>query len=96
MRLALALLTCLAANLMPLPAAAQDSATIVNSGSTNSVGWKLTIHTDGSGSVIQATRGVPAQGQSARSFSVTRELATKFFRDLRAARDAQIAGVACM
>ena len=96
MRFALMLLTCLTTSVVLLGAASPDTAIIMNSGSTNFTGWNITIHTGGNGSVVQAAHGVAIEGKPARPFRITPELAAKFFHDLRAVRDARIAGTACM
>ncbi len=92
----LVLCCCLAGASGFVVAAPVEVATIINSGSTNFTGWNLTIRSDGSGSVVPSGRGIAAQGATVRPFSVPIELAQKFFRDVRAARDANIAGTACM
>ncbi len=92
----LVLCCCLAALSTFLAAAPLDAATIVNSGSTNFMGWNLTIRSDGSGNVVQGARGIVVHGAIARAFRIPSQLAQSFFHDLRAARDANISGAACV
>lgn len=65
-------------------ARALDGAAIVNTGSTNTLGWQIEIRSDGVGHVAQ------------RPFSVSALQAQRFLRDARAARDAGAAGRGCM
>ncbi len=61
-----------------------DGASIVNSGSTNTVGWTIAIRSNGIGSVAN------------RSFSVTPDVAHRFLHDAQAAREASVMGRSCM
>jgi hypothetical protein len=65
-----------------------DGAAIVNSGSTNTIGWRIAIRSDGVGTVSGAA--------GPRRFSVPSGLALKFLNDAHAARDAHAAGRPCM
>ncbi|MGB6984815.1 MAG: hypothetical protein WBD74_02430 [Candidatus Aquilonibacter sp.] len=59
-------------------AAQRDAATIANSGSTNTVGFIITLWSDGTGSATM-------QGGTARAIAITPDLTTRFFTDLHAA-----------
>jgi len=73
----------------------RDSAVIVNSGSTNSVGYKITVWSDGSGSaLLQSRDGTPAG--KPKSFSLPEATTSRFFADLAAARKANAVSVPCM
>ncbi len=83
--LAIAFLFCaLSASIAPSLSRVLDGATIVNSGSTNTVGWRITLHSDGSG----RTGG--------RAFTIPRSLASKFFADVAAARNPRNPARGCM
>jgi hypothetical protein len=60
-------------------AAARDSATIHNSGSTNTTGFSVTVWSDGTGSAT-------VQGGNARTIAITHDLVAQFFSDLQAAQ----------
>jgi hypothetical protein len=64
-----------------------DGATIVNSGSTNTAGWTIAFRSDGRGTVTDG---------SSPSFSVSREIAMRFFSDVATARNGHAAGRLCM
>ncbi len=66
-----------------------DGATIVNSGSTNTAGWRIALRSNGLGTVS-------GDAVAARSFSVPSDLAVKFLNDAQSARDARSAGRPCM
>ncbi len=57
----------------------RDGAVIVNSGSTNTAGYSITIWSDGSGLA-------QVQGGAGRPFTISNDLAARFFTDLKAAR----------
>jgi hypothetical protein len=81
-RLTLVLLcgSVLAANATTRP----DGMTIVNSGSTNTIGWSIALRSDGTATI------------DARAFMVPQALAVKLFADAAAARNAHVLGRACM
>ncbi len=83
--------------LSAVPAAALartlDGATIVNSGSTNTIGWRVALRSNGSGWVAAGRAG--SEG-GARTFSVSSRVAREFFADLHAARAAGSTGGHCM
>jgi hypothetical protein len=72
-----------------------DGATIVNSGSTNALGYRIEIRSDGSGSVVLQDRSGTPQS-TPKPFSITLAQAKRFFADLKAARDGNAKGVPCM
>ena len=71
-------------------AAQRDSATIQNSGSTNTAGFRITLWSDGPGSV--QFRGV----DTARKIAIAPDLAARFFNDLHAAKDENAPPQHCM
>ncbi len=75
-------------------AAPSDNAVIVNSGSTNSYGYRIDVSTDGTATVTLQQRGGAAS--TPRPFTVPAATATKFFADLAAARKGNAATVPCM
>jgi hypothetical protein len=70
-----------------------DTAQIVNSGSTNTLGYTIRVSSDGKASL-------ELQGGSAAStpkpFTLSADLATRFFADLAAARKGNAVTVPCM
>jgi hypothetical protein len=84
----LAILACVAA-------AARDSAVIVNSGSTNTLGYSITVWSDGKATVsLQPRGGAPG---TPKPFTVPTTTTTRFFSDLAAARKANVSsGGPCM
>ena len=83
----LAIATCVAAT-------TPDSAVIVNSGSTNSVGYKIEVWPDGKASATMQSRG-GAPG-TPKAFAVPAATASRFFADLAAARKGNATSVPCM
>jgi hypothetical protein len=78
----------------PAPAPA-DQATIVNSGSTNTSGFKITVASSGRASSIMQNRAGVAQS-SVNAFVLTPKQATQFFTDLKAAKAAPSTEGGCM
>ena len=76
-------------------AAPSDNAVIVNSGSTNSYGYRIEVSPDGKASVSMQERGGAAVG-TPKPFAVEASTATKFFADLAAARKGNVQTVPCM
>src|SRR5579864_5740093 len=76
-------------------AASRDGAIIVDSGSTNTSGYRIEIWSDGSATIRLQNRAGVGLG-SARPFSVSQTVSTQFFSDLRAARAANVSGEPCM
>ncbi|MBV8723364.1 MAG: hypothetical protein JO277_14535 [Candidatus Eremiobacteraeota bacterium] len=76
-------------------APSRDTATIVDSGSTNTAGYAIAVSSDGNSTVTPRNR--MGESQSApRSFTITTTLAAQFFADLKAARDGNATSVHCM
>ncbi len=75
--------------------ATRDGAVIVDSGSTNSMGYRIDVWSDGSAQSVLHSRGSAAHG-SPKAFSLSPSLATRFFADLKAARDGNALGTPCM
>lgn len=63
-----------------------DGAAIVNSGSTNMLGWRILIRANGRGVVMP----------SSRRFRVERSVALRFLEDARDGKSSQITGIPCM
>ena len=97
-RIAAILLAFVAANALPVsaqePTPKLDGATIVDSGSTNAAGYKIEVWVDGSATIVIQHRGV--EEGALKTFAVPQSVATKFFADLKAARDGKAAGQPCM
>jgi len=72
-----------------------DSATIVDSGSTNANGYTIHITSDGNASVTYQPRGGSPIGAPKR-FTVPAATTARFFADLAAAHKGNMATVACM
>jgi len=75
-------------------AAPPDSAVIVNSGSTNSMGYSIEVSSDGKASVTMQSHGSSAGAP--KQFTVPAATAQRFFGDLAAARKGNAATVPCM
>lgn len=85
---ALTIASCVAAT-------SRDSAVIINSGSTNTMGYKISISADGNGSVtLQGRTGTPSS--KPKSFQLPAATATRFFGDLAAARKENAPPIPCM
>lgn len=76
-------------------AAPRDSALILDSGSTNTQGYKIEVWSDGTASLAPLDRVGAVQG-AAKPFTVPAATATRFFADLAAARKAGVTGEPCM
>jgi hypothetical protein len=76
-------------------AAATDGATIVDSGSTNSLGYRIQVWTNGSATLTVQNRGGVAQS-AAKPFVLTQSATTSFFAALKAAREGNATGMSCM
>lgn len=85
---ALAIVGCVAA-------ASRDSATIVNSGSTNTLGYSIQIWSDGKASIALQSKGGGSES-TAKTFTVPAATAARFFADLAAARAGNATTVPCM
>ena len=91
--LAIASLACLAT--IPAGAAQRDGAIIQNSGSTNFSGYTIKVWSDGSAWTVPSRRGV-ASG-SPRTGTVPMQLVSKFFEDLKTAKQSgHVAAQTCM
>ena len=73
----------------------RDGASIVDSGSTNTPGYRIEIRSDGTAAMTPQNRAGVAQGE-AKTFSVESGVASRFFADLEKARAANVAGSPCM
>jgi len=76
-------------------ATARDGAVIVNSGSTNTLGYRIEVWSDGSATVVLRNRGANAQG-APKNFTVAAPVTAKFFADLKAVRAANVNSLPCM
>jgi hypothetical protein len=74
---------------------ARDGAVIVDSGSTNTSGYRIEIRSDGTATITLQNRAGAAQG-AAKAFSVASGVAARFFADLKAARAGNVTGSPCM
>ncbi len=76
-------------------AAPLENAVIANSGSTNSLAYKITVSSDGAATLaVENASGAPQS--AAKNFSVPAATTTRFFADLAAARKGNAATVHCM
>lgn len=75
-------------------AATRDGATIVDSGSTNTPGYRIQVWSDGSATIVLQSRG-SVRG-TAKPFTVAPTTAREFFSDLKAVRAANVNSVPCM
>ncbi|MGA8533390.1 MAG: hypothetical protein WB615_04725 [Candidatus Tumulicola sp.] len=76
-------------------ASARDGAVIVDSGSTNTTGYRIDMWSDGTATIVLQSRGGVAQSGS-KSFSVAGDVTARFFADLKAVRAANVTGSPCM
>jgi hypothetical protein len=70
-------------------------AVIVNSGSTNTAGFKITVHSNGPSTAVMQNRAGVAQS-AAHSFTVSTKQAASLFDDLKAAKAAPASQGGCM
>ena len=81
------------------PAGELDGATIENSGSTNGLGWRIALLSNGQTTATTLARGqhvVAPAPTAAAPFSTEPSLVERFFSDVRAARDAGESPATCM
>lgn len=78
--LSLALLAALAAPVL----AVDNTATIENSGSTNAMGWRVTVHPSGTVD-YQVLKDVPGAAATAAPTTIPKALADRFFAHLKKA-----------
>lgn len=78
-----------------MAASPPESATIVDSGSTNANGYTIRVGSDGNASVTYQPRGGSPIGAPKR-FTVPAATTSRFFSDLAAARKGKAAAVPCM
>jgi hypothetical protein len=90
-----ATLLCTLAIAALVAATPPDSAVIVNSGSTNTVGYSITIWPSGKASLTTQNRDGSPIGP-AKAFNVAPTTAARFFTDLAAAKNTHAATVPCM
>jgi hypothetical protein len=86
---ALSLIFTAQAAVVLIAAAPLDSAVIVDSGSTNVVGYRIEVRSDGSASVS-------AGSSTPKPFTVPQATAERFFADLAAARKGNATTVPCV
>ena len=84
---ALAIASCVAA-------ASPDTAMIVNSGSTNSYGYSITVRSDGNATATLQVRGAAAG--TTKAFTIPAATVERFFADLAAARKGNATTSPCM
>lgn len=78
------------------PAGPVQSAAIVDSGSTNTAGYRIDVSSDGTGRLTMNPRAGMTASAQPKEFHLAAALATRFFSDVKAARDANVTGVPCM
>lgn len=72
-----------------------DTATIVNSGSTNSEGYSIAVSSSGKGSATLQDKGGATSGKP-KAFTLPASTVARFFADLAAARKGNAQSAACM
>lgn len=72
-----------------------ENAAIVDSGSTNTLGYRIDVRSDGSGRLTLQSRSGRAPTEP-KSFTIAAALTTRFFADLKAVRSGKVAGEPCM
>jgi len=72
----------------------RDGATIVDSGSTNTPGYRIDVWSDGSATIVLQNRGV-THGEP-KTFTVTGSVASRFFANLKAVKSGNVTGQPCM
>lgn len=72
-----------------------DSAVIANSGSTNTLGYRIEVRSDGS-ATVEMVHAATASPSPAKSFTVSSSITKQFFADLAAARQAKTVTEPCM
>jgi hypothetical protein len=77
-----------------MAATPRDTAVIVNSGSTNSIGYKIQVWSDGSAAIT--TQNGSNSPAAAKTFTVSAATTSRFFADLAAARKDDAKSVPCM
>lgn len=90
-----ATIVAMLASAVLMAASPPDTATIVDSGSTNANGYTIRIGSDGNASVTYEPRGGSPVGAPKR-FTVPAATTARFFADLAAARKGNAASVPCM
>jgi hypothetical protein len=90
-----ATLLCTVAIAVLVAATPPDSAVILNSGSTNTVGYAITVWSDGKASLTTQNRDGSSTGP-AKAFSVAPATAARFFADLATAKNTKAVTVPCM
>ena len=90
-----ATIVAMLASAVLMAASPPDTATIVDSGSTNANGYTIRIGSDGNASVTYEPRGGSPAGAPKR-FTVPAATTARFFADLAAARKGNAASVPCM
>lgn len=77
-------------------AAPVDTATIVNSGSTNSYGYSIQVWSTGKASATLQAKGGGTAAASPKPFTLPAATVARFFSDLAAARKGNLQTVPCM
>lgn len=93
---ALALATALGAAMSSACAATVEKAAIVDSGSTNTSGYRIDVASDGGGRLTMEPHPGSDVSTTPKNFRMDAALAQRFFNDLKAVRDVKVAGVPCM
>ena len=96
--IALAMVSALAmgAAMKDASASTPDEASIVNSGSTNTAGYRIDVRSDGSAHLTLQSRPGPGAPNEPKTFSIAASLTARFFADLKAVRAGNVTGEPCM
>jgi hypothetical protein len=77
-------------------AATPETAVIVDSGSTNTSGYRIEMRSDGKASLTLQGRHGMGTPSPAKAFTVDSALTARFFNNLKAAHTANVTGSPCM
>lgn len=77
-------------------AAPPEKAAIVNSGSTNTAGYRIDVSSDGTGTLTMQAHPRSDLSTKPKPFRVETALAARFFNDVKAVRGIDVQGKPCM
>lgn len=91
---AVAALVALVVPAVSAASAQRDGAVIVDSGSTNTSGYRIEVWSDGNATIVLQNRGVTRSAP--KPFTIAPAVAAQFFASLKAARTANVSTLPCM
>lgn len=77
-------------------AAPVEKAAIVDSGSTNTAGYRIDVSSDGSGTLTMQPHPRSNASTTPKPFRIETALAQRFFNDIKAVRGVNVEGKPCM